>query len=56
MGWAINGLGLEVVNVYQIDRARGVLLITQSRIGTASVTRLLPDYAAVFVADAVRVE
>lgn len=51
MGWASNGLGLEVVNVYQVDRARRVLLFTQSRIGTATVTDLLPDYAAVFVAD-----
>ncbi|MBK5927569.1 hypothetical protein [Rhodobaculum claviforme] len=56
MGWVTNGLGLEVVNVYQIDRRRGVLLVTQSRIGTATVTPLLPDYAAVFVADLARLE
>ena len=51
MGWGHNGLGLEVVNVYQIDRSRGVLLFTQSRVGTATVTSVLPDFAAVFVAD-----
>ena len=50
VGWAMNGLGLEEVNGYQFDRARGVPLFTQSRIGTATVTNLLPDHAAVFVA------
>ncbi|MCC6008968.1 MAG: hypothetical protein JJU40_15040 [Rhodobacteraceae bacterium] len=55
IGWSDNGLGLEVVNVYQIDRDRRVLLLTQSRIGTATVTSLLPDYAAVFIADVVPV-
>jgi hypothetical protein len=55
IGWASNGLGLEVVNTYQIDRDRGKLLLTQSRIGTASEVPILPDYAAVFVADIVPV-
>ncbi|MBQ1203678.1 MAG: hypothetical protein IIX61_07770 [Loktanella sp.] len=52
IGWDANENGLEVVNTYQLDRERGKLLITQSRIGTASITSLLPDYAAVFVGDA----
>lgn len=56
IGWAANPKGLETVNVYQIDRARQKLLFTQSRIGTATVTDLLPDYAAVFVADVVPVD
>ena len=43
--------GLEVVNTYQIDRANNKLLFTQTRIGTKAITSLLPDYAAVFVAD-----
>ena len=53
IGYGSNEQGLETVNVYQIDRQRQKLLLTQSRIGTASVTSLLPDYAAVFVADVV---
>ena len=53
IGYGSNNQGLETVNVYQIDRVRQKLLLTQSRIGTASVTSLLPDYAAVFVADVV---
>ena len=56
IGWAAHPEGLETVNVYQIDRARQKLLFTQSRIGTATVTDLLPDYAAVFVADVVPVD
>ena len=51
IGFGANEQGLEVVNVYQIDREREKLLFTQSRIGTATVTPLLPDYAAVFIAD-----
>lgn len=53
IGWASNEGGLETINTYQLDRARGKLFITQSRIGTASMTSALPDYAAVFVGDAV---
>lgn len=56
LGYGSNGLGLETVNVYQIDRGRRKLLITQTRIGTATITNLLPDYAAVFVADVVRAD
>lgn len=51
VGVSTNGMGLEVVNTYQVDRRNRRLLITQSRIGTASITALLPDYAAVFVGD-----
>ena len=53
IGYGSNDQGLETVNVYQIDRERQKLLLSQSRIGTASVTSLLPDYAAIFVADVV---
>lgn len=53
IGWASNEGGLETINTYQLDRARGKLFITQSRIGTASMTSARPDYAAVFVGDAV---
>lgn len=52
VGWSSNEGGLETVNTYQLDRARGKLFITQSRIGTASITSALPDYAAVFVGNA----
>lgn len=45
--------GLETVNAYQIDRENRTLLITQSRIGTATFTPLLPDYAAVFIGEVV---
>jgi hypothetical protein len=55
VGWAENGRGLEVVNTYQIDRERRKLLVTQSRIGTATHVGILPDYAATFVADVVQV-
>jgi hypothetical protein len=54
LGASINDRGLEVVNVYQIDRANSKLLFTQTRIGTASVTSLRPDYAATFGADVVK--
>lgn len=52
VGWASNGRGLETVNSYQIDRERGKVLITQSRIGTATHISVLPDYAAAYVGDA----
>lgn len=55
VGWSENGRGLEVVNTYQLDRDRNKLLVTQSRIGTATHIGILPDYAATFVADVVRV-
>jgi hypothetical protein len=51
IGFSSNAAGLETVNVFQIDRERHKLFLTQSRIGTATVTTLLPDYAAAFVAD-----
>ena len=54
VGFSVTEHGLEVVNVYQIDRANSTLLLTQSRIGTATITPLLPDYAGVFVAEVVR--
>lgn len=41
----------EVANLCRIGRARGVLLFARVRIGTAAVTGLLPDAAAVCVAD-----
>lgn len=53
IGWAQNDAGLETVNTYQLDRDRGKLLITQSRLGTATMTSALPDYAAVFIGDVV---
>ena len=53
IGYGSNGHGLETVNVYQIDRERQKLLLSQSRMGTDTVTSLLPDYAATFVADVV---
>ena len=56
IGYGSNERGLEVVNVYQIDRERRKLLFTQSRIGTSTITTLLPDYAAVFIADVVRAD
>jgi len=49
LGYSTNQMGLETVNVYQIDRANRTLLFTQSRIGTSSVTTALPDYAATFI-------
>jgi hypothetical protein len=55
IGWAENGHGLEVVNTYQLDRQRRKLLMTQSRIGTATHVGILPDFAATFVADVVKV-
>lgn len=54
VGFSSNAAGLETVNVFQIDRERNKLFLTQSRIGTATVTTLLPDYAAAFVADVAR--
>lgn len=53
VGWSENGRGLETVNTYQLDREQGRLLITQSRIGTATEVLILPDYAAVYVGRAV---
>jgi len=53
IGFSKNDKGLETVNVYQLDRKRGKLLITQSRIGTATEVPILPDYTAAYVGDAV---
>lgn len=54
IGFSSNAAGLETVNVFQIDRERNKLFLTQSRVGTATVTTLLPDYAGAFVADVVQ--
>lgn len=48
--------GLEVINIYQIDRANNKLLFTASRIGTKNITSLLPDYAGTYVADVVKTD
>ena len=53
IGVSVTQAGLETVNAYQLDRTNRKLLIIQSRIGTATIVPLLPDYAAVFVGDVV---
>lgn len=56
IGWGTNDKGLEVVNTYQIDRVNKMLLITQSRIGTATMLSTLPDFAAAFVGNVKQVD
>ncbi|GFM35927.1 hypothetical protein [Desulfovibrio psychrotolerans] len=48
VGVSITEKGLEVVNTYQIDRANRILLITQSRLGTHTITTILPDNVSAF--------
>jgi hypothetical protein len=52
VGWGTNERGLETVNTYQIDRERGKVFHTATRIGTATQAPILPDYTAAFVGDA----
>ncbi len=54
IGWGENGLGLEVVNTYQLDRQRNKLFVTQSRIGTATHNSILPDHVSAFVGNVIR--
>lgn len=56
VGYAENGRGLEVVEVYQVDNIKGKIFITQSRIGGASLSPPFPESASVFIGDIVRVE
>lgn len=54
IGWAENGEGLEVVNVYQLDRENGVMTTTATRVGTRTVMPLLPDYTSAMTGRAIR--
>lgn len=55
IGWGHNGRGMEVVNVYQLDRANNMMMTTATRVGTRTEVPLLPDYASAFVGRAERV-
>jgi hypothetical protein len=50
VGVSTNSDGLATVEVYQVDRARQRALFSRSRIGTASVTSVLPDLTGAYVA------
>lgn len=55
IGWGENGEGLEVVNVYQLDRVNGIMITTATRVGTDTVMPLLPDYTSAMAGRATRV-
>ena len=52
-GWATNK-GIELFEVYQIDRVNGKALFTKTRIGTNTVIPGGPDLVGAFVGKAVR--
>jgi len=52
-GWATNK-GIELFEVYQIDRVKGRALFTKSRIGTGSVIPGGPDLVGAFVGKATK--
>lgn len=54
-GYGGNARGNELFEVYQIDRQRGKLLYTKSRIGTKTIAPVLSDVVASYVGDARRV-
>lgn len=56
IGWASNSEGLEVVNVYQLDRINGIMTTTATRIGTRTVAPQLPDYTSAMTGRATRVQ
>lgn len=51
VGWATNK-GIELIETYQIDRVKGKVLFTKSRIGTATVIPNGPDVISAFVGKA----
>lgn len=53
-GWATNK-GIELFEVYQIDRINGKVLFTKSRIGTDTLILGGPDVVGAFVGKAVKV-
>ncbi len=53
-GYGGNDEGNEVFVVYQIDRDNGKLLFTLTRIGTKTITTVLPDLAEAFVGNVVQ--
>jgi hypothetical protein len=55
VGWATNK-GIELVETYQIDRVKGKVLFTKSRIGTATVIQNGPDVISAFVGKAERIK
>ncbi len=52
-GWATNN-GIELFEVYQIDRINGKVLFTKTRIGSSTVLPGAPDVVGAFVGKAVR--
>jgi hypothetical protein len=48
IGWVLNN-GLELTEVYQIDRVNQKVLFTKSRIGTKTLIPTSPDVIGVFV-------
>lgn len=51
-GWGANK-GIELFEVYQIDRVRNKVLFTKSRTGTNTLIPGAPDIVGAFVGDAV---
>lgn len=52
-GWGQNR-GIELFEIYQIDRANNKVLFTKSRIGTTTVIPGGPDVVGAFVGDATK--
>ncbi len=55
-GYSGNDQGFEVFVVYQLDRVNKKMFYTKTRIGTRTVTSILPDLVSSFVGDAVQVD
>jgi hypothetical protein len=53
VGFGLNAQGLQAVSTYQIDRQSQKLLYTTTRIGSATVTAMLPDRVGACVGNAV---
>ena len=55
-GYGGNDQGNEMFEVYQIDREKGKLLYTKTRIGTKTIMPLFSDTVCSYIGDAVKVD
>lgn len=54
VGVSTTNEGLETINTFQIDTVNMKVYVTTSRIGTSTITNLLPDNVGMFVGDIVK--
>lgn len=55
-GYGGNDQGNEMFEVYQIDREKGKLLYTKTRIGTKTIMPIFSDVVCSYIGDAVKVD